>query len=84
MNCQKATKRSFNNYVDIISHFVDHLSIFTWTFFTLNVDKKKHFLTTYPPHLVQVVFERLQHDSCGMCAIKKTWRVNSEPAIKIV
>ena len=29
-----------------------------WTFFTLNVDKKRHFLTTYPPHLVHVVFER--------------------------
>ena len=29
----------------------------TWTFFTLNTDKKGHFLTTYPPHLVHVVFE---------------------------
>ena len=35
-----------------------YLPTSTWTFFTLNVDKKKHFLTTYPPHLVHVVFER--------------------------
>ena len=27
-------------------------------FFTLKVDKNKHFLTTYPPHLVHVVFEQ--------------------------
>ena len=33
-----------------------YLPTSTWTFFTLNVDKKKHFLTTYPPHLVHVVF----------------------------
>ena len=31
-----------------------------WTFFTLKVDKNWHCIlwTTYPPHLVQVVFER--------------------------
>ena len=27
-------------------------------YFPLNLDKKKHFWTTYPPHLVHVVFER--------------------------
>ena len=49
---------SFNNYVKITWPFFDYLPTLTWTFFTLNVDKKKHFLTTYPPHLVHVVFER--------------------------
>ena len=52
----------FNNYVDKILTLFDYLPTYlptsTWTFFTLNVDKKKHFLTTYPPHLVHVVFER--------------------------
>ena len=47
----------FNNYVDKILTFFDHLPISTWTSFTLNVDKMKQFLTTYPPHLVHVVFE---------------------------
>ena len=50
-------KGPFKNYVDILTFF-DYLPTSTWTFFTLNVDKKKHFLTTYPPHLVHVVFER--------------------------
>ena len=49
---------SFNNYVDMILPFFDHLPTSTWTFFTLNVDQSWHFLTTYPPHLVHVVFER--------------------------
>ena len=44
--------------MDQILTIFDYLPTSTWTFFTLNVDKKKHFLTTYPPHLVQVVFER--------------------------
>ena len=43
---------SFNNYVDIISSFWDHLSPY------LHVDNNWHFLTTYPPHSVHVVFER--------------------------
>ena len=30
---------SFNNYVDIILPFFDHLPTSTWTFFTLNVEK---------------------------------------------
>ena len=29
----------------------------TWTFLTLNVDKNRHFLTTYHPFLVHVVIE---------------------------
>ena len=45
-----------------------YLPTSTCTFFTLNVDKKKHFLTTYPPHLVHVVFEgpprRFEVDKC--------------------
>ena len=32
------------------------------TFLTLNVDKKKHFLTTYPPHLVHVVLNDPFHE----------------------
>ena len=51
-------KGSFTNYVDKILTIFDYLPTSTWTFFTLNVDKKKHFLTTYPSHLVHVVFER--------------------------
>ena len=35
----------------------DHLATCTWTFFILNMEENKHFLTTYPPHLVHVVFE---------------------------
>ena len=50
-------KGPFKNYVDKILTIFDYLPTSTWTFFTLNVDKKKHFLTTYPPHLVHVVFE---------------------------
>ena len=49
---------SFNNYVDMILSFFDHLPTPTWTFITLNVDQNWHFLTTYPPHLVHVVFQR--------------------------
>ena len=43
------------NYVDKI---YDYLPTLSWTFFTLNVDKNMHFLTTQPPHLVHVFFER--------------------------
>ena len=42
----------------MILPFFDHLPTSTWTFFTLNVDQNWHFLTTYPPHLVHVAFER--------------------------
>ena len=38
----------------------DHFSLPTYPkvdIFTLNVDKKKHFLTAYPPRLVHAVFE---------------------------
>ena len=51
-------KGPFKSYVDKILTIFDYLPTSTWTFFTLNVDKKKHFLITYPPHLVQVVFVR--------------------------
>ena len=46
------------NYVDKILTIFDYLPTSMWTFFTLKVDKKKHFLTTYLPHLVHVVCER--------------------------
>ena len=48
----------FKNYVDKILTIFDNLPTSMWIFFTLNVDKKEHFLTTYPPHLVHEVFER--------------------------
>ena len=52
-------KGSFNNYVDIILPFFEHLSTSMVTFFILNVDNNWHFLITYhPPHLFHVVFER--------------------------
>ena len=45
---------SFNNYVDIILPYFDYLPTLMLTFFTLNVDKNRHFLTAYPPHLVHL------------------------------
>ena len=58
--CQEFTssRRSFKNYVDKILTIFDYQPTLTWTFFTLNVEKKKYFLTTYPPYLVHIVFER--------------------------
>ena len=52
------TKLAFNNYVGNILSFFDHPPTSRWTCLTLNVDKNGHFLTTYPSHLVYVVFER--------------------------
>ena len=43
---------SFNNYVDIILPFFDYLPTY------LQEDTNWYFLTTYPPHLIHVVFER--------------------------
>ena len=48
---------TFNDYVDTILAFFDHLPTFTWTFVTLTVDKIDIFWTTYPPLLVHVVIE---------------------------
>ena len=47
--------------------FFDHLPTPTWTFITLNVDQNWHFLTTYPPHLVNVVFERPPNAESNIC-----------------
>ena len=47
--------------MDIILPFFDHLPTSTWTFFTLNWVQNWNFLTTYPPHLVHLVFEWPQH-----------------------
>ena len=44
----------------MIFPFFDHLPTPKWTFITLNMDQNWHFLTTYPPHLVHVVFEQPQ------------------------
>ena len=46
------------NYADKILTIFDYLPTSMWTFFTLKVNKKKHFLTTNPPNLVYIVFER--------------------------
>ena len=40
---------SFNDYVDMILPFFDHLPTSTWTFFSLYMDQNWHFLTTHPP-----------------------------------
>ena len=49
---------TFNDYVDTILSFFDHLLTSTWTLLTLGVDKNKHFWTTYPPLPFLVVIER--------------------------
>ena len=51
------SKRTFNDYVDIILSIFDHIPTVTWTFLTLNTDKNMHFGTIYPPLLVYVVIE---------------------------
>ena len=51
-------KGSFNNYVDMLLPFFDHLPTYTCTCFTLNMDTNGHFWTTYPPLLVQLFIER--------------------------
>ena len=49
----------FKNYVDKILTYFDYLPALTWTFFTLNMDKKEQVLTTHPPHLVhRVIIEK--------------------------
>ena len=52
--CQNLRRGSFNNYVDMIWLFFDHLPTSMWTFFTLNMDQNWHFLTTQSPHFVLV------------------------------
>ena len=51
-------KGSFTNYVDKVLAFFDHLPPSVDIFYLMNVDKKQHFWTTYPPFLVNVVCER--------------------------
>ena len=58
------SKRTFNDYVDIFFSIFDHLHNVTWTFLTLNMDKNRHFWTTYPPLLVCVVIEGPQTCNC--------------------
>ena len=41
-------KEAFNNYVDIISPFFDHLPSSRWTVFTLHVDNNEHFFWPAP------------------------------------
>ena len=41
-----------------------YITLLTWTFLTLNMDKNSHFWTTYPPLLVYVVFEGPQTCNC--------------------
>ena len=49
-------KGSFNNYVDTILLFFDPPPCVD-SFYTLNVDKNRDFLTPSSPHLVHVVIE---------------------------
>ena len=53
----KFSQGSFNKCVDIILPFLDYLLILTLmlTFFILNVDKNRHWLTSYPPHVYVVL-----------------------------
>ena len=55
---------TFNDYVEIFFSIFDHLPTVTWTFLTLNMDKNRHFWTTYPPLLVCVVIEGPQTCNC--------------------
>ena len=50
-------KGAFNNYVDRILPLFDPLSPCVDSFYTLSVDKNRHFLTPFPPHLVHIVIE---------------------------
>ena len=52
-------KWSLNNYVDtILRFFWPPITSTTVDSFRLNVDKSRHFWTTYPPHPVNTVCER--------------------------
>ena len=53
-----ATEGAFNDYVVTILSFFDHLPTSEWTLNPHNVGNNWHFLTTYPSHLVHLVFER--------------------------
>ena len=61
LDVKKATavnfRRAFNNYVDTLMLFFDHLPTSSWTFFTLNVDKDRYFCATYQLYLFHVVIE---------------------------
>ena len=48
---------TFNNYVDRILPFSDPPTSFMDSFYTLSVDKNRHFLTPFPPHVFHVVIE---------------------------
>ena len=52
-----STKGSFNNCVDKSLPFFDPPPPCQDGFYTLSVDKNRHFLTPSPPHLVHVVIE---------------------------
>ena len=70
------TKESFNNYVDNILLFFDHLPTSKWILFNLNLDKNINFFTTFLPHFVQVVFERPLSSIFPDCALGflQLWR----------
>ena len=51
-------KNTFTNYVDKILSYFDHLPPYVDIFYLIKVDKMWHFWTTYPPLLVNVVWER--------------------------
>ena len=51
------SKGAFNNYVDRILPFFDSPPPLRGQFFTLSMDKSRHFFTPSPPNLVHVVIE---------------------------
>ena len=57
-----ATEGAFNDYVVTILSFFDHLPTSEWTLNPHNVGNNWHFLTTYPSHLVHLIFERPPDD----------------------
>jgi hypothetical protein len=57
---------TFNDYVDTVLPFFDHIPISTWTFLTLNVDNNRTFWTAYPPLIVHVVIDRPNYIQKGL------------------
>ena len=51
------SKGAFNNYVERILSFFDPPPPCVNSFYTLSVDKNRHFLTPSPRHLVHVIIE---------------------------
>ena len=57
-NLTNIGRGAFTNYVDKFLDFFDQLPPCVDIFYLISVDKNKHFWTTYPPPLVNIVCER--------------------------